>query len=201
MEIKAVIFDIGGVLVRTEDHRPRQDLAHRFGMQAAALENLVFNGDAGHAAQRGEVTAAAHWTGIAGKLGVPPAEIQSFRDDFFAGDVLDEQLLAFARGLRPALRTGIITNAFDDVRNSLHKDFGFSLESDFDHVVVSAEEGLMKPDPRIYQKALSLCKVEPGEALFVDDFLRNVEGARSSGMHAVHFRDREKAIREIQTYL
>ena len=44
-------------MVRTEDKRPRTMLADAFGMTYEQLENLVFNGEEGHAAQRGEVTA------------------------------------------------------------------------------------------------------------------------------------------------
>jgi FMN phosphatase YigB (HAD superfamily) len=47
----------------------------------------------------------------------------------------------------------------------------------------------MKPDPRIYQRSLANLGVAPENAIFIDDFMHNVEGARRVGIHAIHFKD------------
>jgi HAD superfamily hydrolase (TIGR01509 family) len=57
-----------------------------------------------------------------------------------------------------------------------------------DDILISAEVGLAKPDPRIYRLAAERLGVRPDEAVFVDDFAANVEGARAVGMRAIHFR-------------
>ena len=54
----------------------------------------------------------------------------------------------------------------------------------FQGIVVSGEEKLLKPDPAIYYRALDRFGLKPAEALFIDDRLINVEGARAVGMHA-----------------
>ena len=54
-------------------------------------------------------------------------------------------------------------------------------------IVVSGEVGLMKPDPAIYRLLCARFDVQPGRAVFIDDSLPNVEGARRIGMHALHF--------------
>jgi 2-haloacid dehalogenase len=64
----------------------------------------------------------------------------------------------------------------------------------FDHfgdIVVSGVEKMMKPDPAIYALALERFGLAPGEGLFVDDSLPNVEAARANGFVAHHFRDAE----------
>jgi 2-haloacid dehalogenase len=53
----------------------------------------------------------------------------------------------------------------------------------FRDIVVSGEEKLLKPDPAIYYLALDRFGLNPADALFVDDRLVNVEGARAVGMH------------------
>jgi epoxide hydrolase-like predicted phosphatase len=73
----------------------------------------------------------------------------------------------------------------------------FGLDGHFDSITLSCEEGVMKPDPRIFQVALGRAGVKPEEALFVDDFIENVEGARAVGMSVVHFSDPATARREI----
>lgn len=59
----------------------------------------------------------------------------------------------------------------------------------FDDIIVSGVEKLMKPDPAIYALALDRFGLAPGEGLFIDDSLANVEGARANGFAAHHFTD------------
>jgi putative hydrolase of the HAD superfamily len=67
--------------------------------------------------------------------------------------------------------------------------------------VTSAEIGVMKPDPRIYQAMLEKLGVSPPETIFVDDFLENVEGARRLGMRSIHFLDPDQARAELHDWL
>jgi putative hydrolase of the HAD superfamily len=57
----------------------------------------------------------------------------------------------------------------------------------FDVIVISAEEGVRKPDARIFERTLARLGVAPDEAVFVDDFPVNVAGARAAGLHALQF--------------
>lgn len=57
----------------------------------------------------------------------------------------------------------------------------------FRDVVVSGVEKLVKPDAAIYRLALARWGLEPGDTVFIDDNLANVDGARAVGMHAIHF--------------
>ena len=58
----------------------------------------------------------------------------------------------------------------------------------FEGIVVSGEERLIKPDPRIYQRLLERYAVDPSTALYIDDSARNVAAAESLGMHGWWFR-------------
>jgi HAD superfamily hydrolase (TIGR01509 family) len=49
----------------------------------------------------------------------------------------------------------------------------------------------MKPEPKVYLLAAESVGVKPDEALFIDDFIENVEGARRVGMQALHFQEPE----------
>lgn len=57
----------------------------------------------------------------------------------------------------------------------------------FEGVVVSGDEKVIKPDPRIYQLLINRYAIQPDKAVFIDDVPRNVEGARAAGLHAVRF--------------
>ena len=168
--LQAIIFDVGGVLIRTHDWAGRQKWAARLGLAAAEFEDFVFNGTSGRQAQLGLMTAATHWQGLARHFG------------------LDEALVDYIKRLRQAgYRTGLLSNAPDDARRLLTEDY--PIIDYFDGVIISAEVGVMKPDPKIYQLAAASVGVTVEEALFVDDVMANVAGARAVGMAALHFRD------------
>jgi 2-haloacid dehalogenase len=57
----------------------------------------------------------------------------------------------------------------------------------FDGTVVSAYEGVVKPEPEIFRRLLERFELRPGSTLFVDDSPRNVRAARELGIQAVLF--------------
>ena len=59
--------------------------------------------------------------------------------------------------------------------------------ANFDGIVVSGAEKLIKPDPKIYRLLLERYRLNAADCLFIDDVLKNVEGARAVGMQAVQF--------------
>ena len=92
-----------------------------------------------------------------------------------------------------------LSNAWSGTRAAMTTHYG--LDRLVDLMIFSDEEGMAKPDARIYHLAAGRLGVQPGEAIFVDDVPRNVEAARAVGMLAVHFRDTAQAIAEIEAYL
>ena len=65
----------------------------------------------------------------------------------------------------------------------------FPFLTQFTGVLVSGEEGLAKPDPRIYELLLEKFGLVREAIVFVDDNLRNVEAARALGIDAIHHTD------------
>lgn len=198
MKIEAVFFDLGGVLLRTEYQAPREHLAERLGLSYDDLVRVIFESESARKASLGEITVQQHWEAAAARLGRPASEIPSIRDEFFGGDVLDRELLEFIRGLRQTCRTGLISNGWPDLREYIVRN-GFA--DAFDAIVISAEVGLQKPDPRIYQLALQNLGALPQAAALVDDMPANVDAARSLGMEGILFREAGQARQELQRLL
>ncbi len=61
----------------------------------------------------------------------------------------------------------------------------------FEVAIISGEEGVIKPDPAIYEIAKARLASPPGDTLFIDDRLENVEAARAAGFMGHHFRGAE----------
>lgn len=71
----------------------------------------------------------------------------------------------------------------------------------FDGVVVSGAEKLRKPFPEFYQLLLDRYNLKAEEALFIDDNLRNVEAARDLGIESIHFQSPEQLEKELTNYI
>ncbi len=198
-KIQAVIWDMGGVLLRTEDRGPRTALGARFGLSYEAMDQAVFGSPSARDATLGLISEQAHWEQVFAALQVAAEEKERFIRDFWGGDVLDEALVGFIRNLRPQICTGLLSNAWLDARQNVEKNYHF-LDA-FDVSVFSAEVKLAKPDPAIYRLTLDRMGVEPGNAIFVDDVFANVAAARDVGMRAVHFISADQAMNEIKQWL
>jgi epoxide hydrolase-like predicted phosphatase len=198
MTIRAVFFDLGGVILRTEYQAPRERLAERLNMNYEDLNKIVFESDTSRKASLGAMSADEYWAAVTRRLGRPASETHDIRTEFFAGDVLDRSLVDYIRSLRPRYKTGVISNAWPDLRTYLVEN---KFEDAFDALIVSAELGVIKPDPKIYQIALEQLKVDPDEAVFVDDTFSNVEAARALGMHGIHFRSPEQTLNKLNEML
>jgi putative hydrolase of the HAD superfamily len=196
--IKAVFFDLGGVIIRTEFQAPRQHLAERLGMEYEDLVKLVFDSPSSIRASHGEISDKEHWAEVTKRLRRPPSETETIRNEFFAGDVVDHEIVELLRSLRPRYFVGLISNAWPDLRDYIARQ-GF--DDAFDQMVISGEVGVMKPEARIYQIALEQAGVSPNEAVFVDDIYENIEGCEKVGMKGIHLKDPESALKQLKTLL
>ncbi len=194
-EIKVVFWDLGGVIVRTEDRSKRERWEHRLGMEPRQLDRLIFGGDAGRKAALGELSMDEVWEWVRQELDLSQDDVQQLARDFWQGDDLDTELVAFIRGLRAQFLTGLISNAWLELREMLESHW--HIDDAFDDLVISAEVGFVKPDPAIYNLALDRLNVEADHAVFVDDFTQNISAATELGMHAVHFTNPNQAMADV----
>jgi len=199
MTIKAIIWDLGGVLLRTDDPAPRQALAAKSGKSGRELEYLFYAGESGDRCQRGEISYEEHVENVRQVLGLSEDEMTDFVNQFWGGDIFDLELVAYIRDLKGNYRTGLLSNAFSNLREFLEQDN--KIDGVFDDMVISAEVGIVKPDPAIYRLSLSNLGVQPGEAVFIDDMPKNVEGAIALGMHGIRFEDPIQVRRDLGALL
>jgi len=109
---------------------------------------------------------------------------------------IDWKLLRFVRKLRQAVKAYVMSDTID-----LAQDDELSKEvySMFDGCFVSFREGYKKPDREAFLHVLKKIDCKPEECVFVDDTERNVEAAKSLGIHAIHYIDMAQLINELNT--
>lgn len=198
MKIKTIFFDFGGVIQRTEFQAPRQQLAQRFNLEYDDIDNIVFNSPTAKQATVGELAVEKHWEAVAKRLKVSKEDVAAVEREFFAGDVIDHSIMEYLRSLRPRYKTGLISNAWSDMREYLVRQ---KLDDAFDTLTISAEVGVAKPEAKIYLLALEQAQVEAEAAVFVDDVPANIEACEALGMKGILFRDPLKAMNELKKLL
>ena len=197
--LRAVLFDIGGVLELTPPTgwpgRWERELGLEPGELGRRLEDVSRGGSIGAIAEEDFAQA------VRTRLGLSPSDLERF-----LGDLWDEylgtpntELIDWFAALRPGRRTGIVSNSFVGAREKERDRYGF--EQLTDTIVYSHEVGVAKPDPAVYLEACRRLEVGPEEAVFLDDVEAAVEGARAVGMAAVLYRDNEQAIADLEALL
>lgn len=200
MKIKAIIWDMGGVLLRTEDKHPRLKLADRLGISYEMLDQMVFASESAHSAERGEIEDSTHWEYVAKNLHIPADEILTFQDTFWSGDKIDQTLVSYIQRLKTTYSVGLFSNAWKDSRQVISQRFPGFIDL-FDVSVFSAEVGLRKPDARFFNWMLEKMNVKAIQAIFIDDFIANITGAQALGLRTVHFKNATQAQEEVELIL
>lgn len=199
MPIRAVVFDVGGVISRVKDGSKIQAWEARLGLPERGLSKIIFGTEMSARAMVGQISESELWKHVGATLGLSAEQLDKLRLDFWAGWQLDAELVSFMRGLRPRYKTALLSNALSNARQAFVDQFG--LGDAVDAMIISAEEGVAKPDPRIYHIALARLEVRPEAAVFVDDVLENVQAAQALHWHGVQFVNTWQTIQELTRYL
>jgi putative hydrolase of the HAD superfamily len=198
---QALILDFGGVISRTlfETHAlseaalglPPGTLTWRGPFDPAT--DLLWQ-----AMQADEITERDYWmvrTSEVGRLvGEDWQNMKTFVQRARGADVQEvirpEAVKAIRQAKAAGCKLAILSNELDlfygaDFRQRL------PLLGLFDVIVDATHTGILKPDPRAYSSCLAALNVTADQAVFVDDQLRNIEGAQRCGIQVVHFDVRE----------
>ena len=194
--VKAVIFDIGGIVEPPFDDVLFPELARMLGMPEPQLREYR-EADA-VALTEGRMTLRDFYARIVaeGSRPVDPdvAVARHLAVYETATARLDSRVLALIEELRRRYVVACLTNTEIEV-GRFNRERG--LFDPFDRAFLSTEIGLHKPDPAIFAHALLDLGCDPAEAVFTDDRLDHAAGARAAGIHAIHYRDFEAFSEEL----
>ncbi|MEU7991331.1 HAD family phosphatase [Streptosporangium canum] len=199
MAIRAVVFDIGGVLEITTDLGVAEQWENRLGLPVGELDKRMF--DVWAAGSIGAITEGEVHRAVADRLGLTSQHVETFMADIWKQylGVPNTELIEYARRLRSRCHTAILSNSFVGAREQEQAAYGF--EDLVGRIVYSHEVGMSKPDPRIYALTCARLGVLPEETVFLDDVGGFVAGARDAGIHAIHYQNNTQAIGEIEKLL
>jgi putative hydrolase of the HAD superfamily len=201
MPYRAVIFDLGGVVVGSPLHAIAQYEREKE-IVAGTINRVVV--ETGHAGawsrlERGELGLVEFYTDFDRDCAVagPAFSAREMMERIAASVLPRPQMIAAIRRIRArGLKVAALTNNWvteEPVENPLRELF--------DVFVESSVLGLRKPDPRIYEIACERIGVSPGEVVFLDDIGRNLKTARELGMSTIKVEDPDDALAALERLL
>jgi glucose-1-phosphatase len=186
--LRAIIFDIGRVLVRIDVARAMQGLAAGSSLSPQELWTAIEKDPRWHDWQEGRISPRDWYLHLAKRLG------GNFTFEQFSevwNRVLDPTPIhedTFFEKLSKCYRLALLSNT--DPIHVRHMEGAYSFFSFFPVRIYSCAVGASKPDPIIYREALRALKVQAQEAIYIDDIAAYVEAAQRLGMGGIQFQSR-----------
>lgn len=197
--IKAIIFDFGRVISAQKPASLFQSYEDELELAPGTLNRIMFGSDAWQETLLGRKTADDYWREIGPILGLhTPDEIKAFRHRYFADEAINAGVLDLIRRLHGRYKLAILSNSPPGLAQWLAD---WEILDLFDVVVCSGDEGLVKPDPAIFELVLARLGIAPKEAVFIDDSPGHVKAARALGLHGIYFSTAEALASELDGLL
>lgn len=199
MSFRAVIFDLGGVVLGSPLHAIAR-YEREAGLPPQFVNRLVVEtGPAGawSRLERGELAVEAFYEAFEAECAARGQRLSAramMERIAEAAAPRPAMLAAVARIRERGLRAAALTNNWGGDGTQVLRDL-------FDAFVESCVVGLRKPDPRIYLHACEAVGVRPPEAVFLDDIGRNLKPARELGMRTIKVDDPDAALAELEDAL
>ena len=192
LALRAVVFDYGMVLTGPQDPEAHAMLMRLTGLPLERFEQLYWADRLAY--DEGSLTGLEFWRKLLrdAKLDLPAGSDHQLNEwDARMWSTVNPAMVAWQQKLKQhGVLTGILSNMGDTVLALIEKKHEWL--GRFDAKVWSFQLRMVKPDPAIYRHVLGLLGTQPGETLFLDDRLENIEAARALGIQAIQFSTVEK---------
>ncbi len=184
--INTIIFDIGNVLLPFDYSRAETAIAalgksDPVALRKAALEcNLLI--------ETGQKPGETLLETLSSMIDPPPSIdlLRSLWEEIFTPNIA---MVDFFRAQKASGKNVFLLSNIGPIHASyIERVYPFITEAD--GRVYSFEEGLMKPDPRIFERLTSKFQIEPNAAIYIDDIAENVDAAREAGYHGFVYNHR-----------
>jgi putative hydrolase of the HAD superfamily len=195
-KVRAVIFDIGRVLIRIDVARAMKGMASGLSLTAEELWTAIEKDPRWKDWQEGRISARDWHLHVKQRFG-GFATFEQFCDMWnLVLDPVPIQGPELFEKLSATCRLGLLSNT-----DPIHVPY---MESQYDFFryfparVYSCAVGASKPSPVIFKEALKACRSRAEEAVYIDDIEAYVEAARQLGMLGLHFQSPKKLAADLR---
>lgn len=192
--IKAVIFDVGGVIV--DDAFPGMAKYYAKSLDVSVEEFLNAHNPESDKWLKGELTEEEYWKIICSKLNRPLPNVDSlWAAGLEASFHPKPKMMQLIQSLKSkGLKIAILSNTEKPNSEFMRKIF-----LDLDQLLFSCDLDCEKPEREIFEIALKRLEISASEAIFIDDIPQNVLGAEKVGIKSILFEFEEQLQEELNS--
>jgi FMN phosphatase YigB (HAD superfamily) len=196
VKIEAVLFDLGKVLIDFNFETGVQALHAACSISRDQLEEVLWDETSIRRYERGEISTIEFHNYLCETANLKmtmPEFCQTWSSVFLPDLIVSEDLLRALKRKYPLI---LVSNT-----NEAHIEYirsRYTVLDYFDHRILSYEVGALKPDPKIFERAIAASGCSAGALFFTDDREENIEAARKLGMRAHQFTSESKLIAALQ---
>ena len=197
MTLKAIIFDLNGVFLKSEymSDRVKKDFGIDDQEYIQALHHIMPQVRVPNAPDIFPL-----WEPYFKKWGISMTE-EKYLNYWFSGENIVQELLDYAKQLKQeGKKVFILSNNFKE-RSTYYREHFPDLFDYLDHAYFSWETGFVKPNPEAWKKILQDHNFQPEECMYFDDSQKNVDAAKSIGLHAELYKNLEETKRKINSII
>jgi putative hydrolase of the HAD superfamily len=198
MTIKALIWDLEGVLMLTDEKDLPLTVAKKLNAPYEKVREIFFS-DINDKVDLGEISEDQFNEYVLDTLQLPREKKNILEKIVYEDFHLDEDLLKIISEMRGKYKMGLLSNFSDELRHRIDNEW--ALSKAFDEIIISCEVGLVKPDPEIFNLMLDRLGVRADESVFIDDRIKNIEGAKKMGFLTIFFTNKKQALEELSHIL
>ena len=198
MTIKALIWDMEGVLMLTDENDISLTAAKALNAPYEKVREIYFS-NTNDKVDLGEITMDQFYEYVLDMLQISRDKKHLLEEVFNEKVYIDADLLKQIMEMGREYKIGLLSNYSNELRPRIEKEWAIS--SVFDEIIISCEVGMVKPDPAIFNLMLDRLGVKADESVFIDDRIKNIEGAKKIGLHTIFFTSREQALEELALIL
>ncbi|MBI1823591.1 MAG: HAD family phosphatase, partial [Nitrospirae bacterium] len=184
-----LIFDLGNTLINFNLHLASERLAKEFQMPEEEIYHYLFRSDFFVQFEKGDIGPVELVSKFNQKFD-QDLTVSAFDDAFSPIFAPRTEMISLVETLVGKYELSILSNT--NVLHWRYLEGNYPFLMQFDNRFYSFIMRALKPNPDIFNRVLSQTRTEPGECLFIDDLEIHVEGARRSGIDAIHFQGEEK---------
>ena len=195
--IKAIIFDLGNVLIDFDHRIAAERVAHFTNKSTQEIFAFFFDSELTGLFEEGKISPQVFFLKVKEALDLKLSYgsfVPIFNEIFFLSQK-NRAVYHLARQLKEKYKLALLSNV-----NRLHFDYvrkKFPVFDPFHNIVLSCEVGLRKPDPSIYQKIIDILQVPAQSIFYTDDRQELIDGANSLGIQGFVFKDIDKLKRDL----
>lgn len=200
--IKMVIFDLGNVLAKVNRNNLSLELSRFSPLDPEEIGKRIWDNSIEMDSETGRINGREHFRRIQEAIRLDPdVTYERFQTLFLTGlEENREGMDALAHLRDKGIRTSIISNtSFLHARFILNDELLVTIPEFF---IFSFKLGCMKPDPRLWRKALEYARLEASQCIYIDDIPEFCAAAERLGFHTINYRIGEtRLIKELQKHI